>query len=1157
MKYIKFYIFSLVSALVLLCSCEDELLYENGNLGEGEVFVSASVEFEPAAASLDSRATAGNALKNIESLSIVIYNSDTTFNTIYNTADLIGLSVNDVNKDLPNDYPGVSAESTTARATFTLPKTHVGKYYIYAVANMGDLTREQVETPYKLKHLLLSWHSDNIPANSQMFGYFTSGTNGNSEGFDAPLVSVGVSSKQIHAWVKRAASKVTLVYDPSGLHNEVFVYIHKVTIRDIPKTCFLGAENHPTDTLELHKTGESIYYNQAGEQLAADHAPKVAQYENWMRVARGSGRKGAIKDGVEHYETSPALYFYENLQDNYANHPNKDWFDKKQKEDSVGTNINRPGMPDYKDNVPCGTYIEVEGYYVSNHLPLISSGEIKYRFMLGQDERFDYNALRNRHYKLTLGFKGYANQPDWHIDYVEDEPEIYVPAKYYVSYMYNQKSMMPVRVTGNCVKLEAEIIQNDWHPYDSTQHQTLVPPAGELGTGGESFQWNYEVWENKKDGVDHWRNSSGGYKYGRHKVVYNESGKFKPDETNTQKGLGDTVMYITPPHLGFLSLTVPTAYQSVSEMPSTLLNDSPHFYRNPWGDAKTNSVGALKNYYYANGDETGGGAVAGGYQASANTTITDANKRGKDELNDLPQNIRVFDISSSGQKGVGRNAYYVSQTKEEGSVDGRTITSLQVPLWTRPKSMIKISGFSGNNPYETYQRKSIVRFRATFKIGDSYKTRVKDVPIYQVRRIVNPKAVWRRYNNYEDPFDVKLYYRATAGAAKFTALRSEGSWKAYVSTVNDGGKFITLSGGVSTLNDTIFGDTDSEINFKINFSSKVAQTQSRCAIVTILYHGYSCSHTIYVRQGYNQALEIGPNTGKWSSFSLFAASHPYKQTTGTATGVLTKNPLALGTFFKRGNLSEGILISNNSTYPNLSVVGNNASFNLADVSNETKSSTWGKIWGANVYDSAGKLLDSKEANMKYSWPQIKAKGYDGKDRIYTVPTYAQYNALAKLEYGIGVMYADGATAPSDDIEVAFRYQDLKNEGLDNGKGMRGIVVYNPSNANQVFFPVGARGIGRRTLQNSDSNHYGTLRYGAVAKILSYGNGAYNEFRPICFNLPANPGSIYWIRALGPDNMMGWDMNYFDFSFNGYDTAAGFYDNGDALPIKLIYVRDAN
>ena len=124
-------------------------------------------------------------------------------------------------------------------------------------------------------------------------------------------------------------------------------------------------------------------------------------------------------------------------------------------------------------------------------------------------------------------------------------------------------------------------------------------------------------------------------------------------------------------------------------------------------------------------------------------------------------------------------------------------------------------------------------------------------------------------------------------------------------------------------------------------------------------------------------------------------------------------------------------------------------------------------------------------------------------------------------------------------------------------GMRGIVVYNPSNAHQVFFPVGARGIGRRPLQNSDSDHYGTLRYGAVAKILSYGNGAYNEFRPICFNLPANPGSIYWIRKLGPDNMMGWDMNYFDFSFNGYDTAAGFYDNGDALPIKLIYVRDAN
>lgn len=1121
MKFIKLYIFLLISALVLLSSCEDELLYDNGYLGEGEVSISGIVEFEPVATSLGSRATAGDAIKDIESLSVIIFNADedTTFNALYN---LSNFTVDRVNDDLPTDYyPNTPAETKTARAKFTLPDIHVGKYYMYVVANMGELTEDQVNTPQKLKTISLKWKPDNIAANNQMFGYFTPGENGESDGFDAPKVTVSRASNVFHAWVKRAASKVTVVYDPSGLHNDIFIYIHKVTIRDIPNSCYLGAYNQPTDTLQLISKGESIYYNRAGEQLAEDHAPDLKQYESWLRLGRGSGLKGGVdENGNPHTETETALYFYENVQDLKKEFYDNDKYDKRQQWDNVGQIINKPGQEDYKDNVPCGTYIEVEGYYISNHAPVISNGPIKYRFMLGQDEKYDYNAFRNRHYKLTLGFKGYANQADWHIEYIEENPDIYVPAKYYVSYIYNHKALFPVRLTGNCTNLEAEIIQNDWHPYDHTPDS--VPDAGELGTGGESFQWNWAVWDNNK--------GTGSYYYGRRNISY-DKGK-----------TGDTTMCITPPHAGFLALTAPIDDPNTPLSPN-LFTDNVHFYSYTGASGHPDSRQALANYYYANGSNTGNGITKGGYNKALNYN------KGVTEINLIPQNIRTYDVSQQKSLGSGRNDYAVDKLQ-----DGTT--TLHIPLWTRPKSMIRISGFTGNNPYETYQRKAIVRFRATFELPSGSKVvRVKDVPVYQVRRVVNPKAVWRKWNN-NDAFDVTLMIRETAGAEKFSELTSEGSWKAYVSAKN-GEDFISLTGGNQIVNDTVFGDTDTPISFKINFKGVTDQGESNCAIVTVMYHGFNCTHTIYVRQGYNRALQIVKDGAHWSSYALYAGDHDYKVSTGTAKGVLTKNPLALGSFFKRGNLREGILIKNNDKYPNLSTVGNNASFELADVNNTKKSKTWGNIYGANVYkDSNNKdLYPADHDNWTYSWPEIEAE-VNGKTRVYALPTNAEFEAIANQDYGFGVMYADGATETAVPITTAFGYQDLNNDGLENEYGMRGVIVYNPTNANQVFFPVGAKGIGRRTLQGSAAGYEGTLRYGAVASVLDQNNNVNNQYRPICYNLPGNPGAIYWLReASAYQGMVGWDMNYFDLNFNGYDYAACRYDNGDALPIKLVWIKD--
>lgn len=42
----------------------------------------------------------------------------------------------------------------------------------------------------------------------------------------------------------RAASKVTIAYDASGLKEGVFIYLKSVQIKDIPVNCYLGKTTH-------------------------------------------------------------------------------------------------------------------------------------------------------------------------------------------------------------------------------------------------------------------------------------------------------------------------------------------------------------------------------------------------------------------------------------------------------------------------------------------------------------------------------------------------------------------------------------------------------------------------------------------------------------------------------------------------------------------------------------------------------------------------------------------------------------------------------------------------------------------------------------------------------------------------------------------------
>lgn len=160
---------------------------------------------------------------------------------------------------------------------------------------------------------------------------------------------------------------------------------------------------------------------------------------------------------------------------------------------------NEPGSG-WKDEKPYGTYVEVSGYYrctaLDEHL---GAGPIKFRFMLGKDVKTDYNAERNTHYKLTLKFKGYGNDADWHIEYKEP-PGIHVTTPQYISYLYNKDMMTTVKVVGEMkegYKLVAKILAKNTKSYGADR-----PSSGEddevdpdftgwkpWGNGTTAFPW--------------------------------------------------------------------------------------------------------------------------------------------------------------------------------------------------------------------------------------------------------------------------------------------------------------------------------------------------------------------------------------------------------------------------------------------------------------------------------------------------------------------------------------------------------------------------------------------------------------------------------------------------------------------------------------------
>lgn len=1130
---VRFMLLPLALTLTLT-ACEDEWATSWDEYVEGTARMHVTIAFDrETSIQLRTRATGGDkgeSIQDINSFCMVVYKQKGNINDnkewelpeiypVYGCnskhSDVDNVSYEKADNRTNEEKTEELQDSSTGKLEFDL-KLHSGRYLIYGVANMGALEGKDYSTPDKLKSIEVAWQGEKAGEekgkegegtnqNNQMFGVFSITPDRDAYYNKGQDILVSATTKTIHCWLLRLASKVTVAFDGSELYDDVNVFIESITLKDIPRYCTLGKDNEPGKGLDgkNKENREKILTN--GKTITVQDPVEddghIITADNFIHVCNGkhkymTGDTVSILNDTHAHNSLHSLFFYENMQ--------REGKSKKQSQD--GVKIDYPNWKEnddtsgWKDNKPFGTYVEVKGHYqcVSRDGAHLSSGPIIYRFMLGQDTDKDYNAKRNTHYKLTLKLKGYANDYDWHIDYI-NESGLYIVSPQYISYLYNKKMMAHLRIVGEIDPkypyIYASIVGNE------TSELSEFPEGAKTGIPEEETDKDKTFWQPWGDGSDDFPTIPSGVIASGTKDI---TTTVNDGPWNSFLSLRQTnVIKITPPGYGN---TASHAVNSDTKFNQTYWNDNDKGWRiynleNPESDTSMSKDG-------------------------------------------------VYTVSALGQGGT--------------TVNERVLI---FPLYTRAKELVTKTGFTGNNPYFAHPRKMKVRFSAHMKSRNGgYEWKHVYLDVIQVRRIENPKGVWRKGGSNE-PFNVTLMRlpeqsTTVVQTVDYEPFNSHGKWSAEV--VSGGDNIITLSTTEKGSGNNrpqhymtrIEGESEHPIDFKINFNGSEG-----FAIVKVRYHNYTCEHDIFCRNGYGD-VDINDDGTMWSSFNV----HHFEN---GDEPVLTQSPIEGGSLFRRGSYT-AILEANDD-----SGIGKALDSYQVILPDGTKSS---KTWSGAGVNSGPEdwKINSKKTNSE----EHIATMDDYSTLISTYPDAISGVAGDDLDYKIkkayGIVYADGATKVQEKFAVATGYNREK-DGLKSEKGMRGIVIYNRFNHRQLFLPVGKTGHGRRKSDHSSwapapKDPDGGLRYASRTEAAN----AFRQYTPILFDLYKRPGAIYWcekrhtslpklphLPVFGNSQYSdiryssAIDINYFTMGFEGYENNAGDggqgngFENSDAAYIRTV------
>jgi len=1152
---------------MMTVACEDDFKTGYGNVGEGMSQLDVTVDFDVMnSVTLNSRSAVGSGttMDGISSFYMVIYNEDIT-KTFVNGQTYKCIKVfsngsaavstdpdcafSDVKYSLEdNRLPSESElqNNQTGRLTFKL-QIPSDRYRVYGVANVPNLEDYDLSTPDKLKSIERTWIKNDevdLLANSEMFGIFSVAPNREAPEQAIPLQSGGAT---MHCWLKRLASKLTVSFDGSDLFDDVQIFITDIKVHDIAKKCQLGNPNTPgldltSDTPgKMHPAACTIRYDLENgliedggtiqvQPLPEDFNPMLIDPNAYIHVCNNShpynskGENGtdiSIRDN-RHKTDAQSFFFYENRQGTG---------DSKFQDANGDGQIDTPnwaevdGDEGWKDKKPYGTWVEVSGFYrcttaAMGSNPHLGHGPIKYRFMLGEDIENDYNVNRNTHYKLTLKFKGYGNDADWHIQYNE-KPGISAKSPVYISYLYNKRMMLPVKIKGRLASnyLYAYIIGTDNLPKDF--------PAVDKSQETDQTWWRP------------WGDNSPNF----------------PDPKNETDNNGKPIYF--------------NGYINSGEWPD-----------GPWNSFLT--LREVKTVRIVDVNGVGRPSYADGRDSKYNRIYFQNMKSGFAKYNIVSPRTDGHDEYSFEAGGTNPTGIYTSEPQISG--DQTLGYVVNIPLYTRAKELLTSTGFSGNNPYSAYPRRMRVGLKVQlYNESGQPEWFTSYVDVIQVRRLENPKGVWRRAGSTEG-FHVRLMRMMDIdGKDDYQPFKSEGKWSAEVV----GDPIITLSTTADGSGDNapmnrvrhIEGETDHYIDFQINFTGA-----SGCGGVKIRYHNYTCEHDIFCREGYEPiALADGSYTHplantttpyrKWSTCNVYSFK-------SDGTPEYGESPLDPGSLFRRGSYT-AILSTNETKYPfpafhNISpsnipnnlpqTAGKDPSTGNLDVLTKGSTTVTKSTW-ANI---------SSESDAIYNdWTIAGSERIATIEDFYTLanpgdPTQPKLDLDFVIKKAYGVVYADGAVDTQATVAMAHGY--THEDGANSPKGMRGIIVYNMNDMRQIFLPMGASGYGRRkgvdgwnpspadvpgTLRYASRAYYSDLKDADVTGLLRYAPMFYDIFR--------RPGAIYWCKerengSVGLYKSSAFDINYFSMGFEGFTNGAAAKKpadggdnshNSDALYIRTV------
>lgn len=562
--------------------------------------------------------------------------------------------------------------------------------------------------------------------------------------------------------------------------------------------------------------------------------------------------------------------------------------------------------------------------------------------------------------------------------------------------------------------------------------------------------------------------------------------------------------------------------------------------------------------------------------------------------------LRLYDTTEGSHPNATLGDYNVSSSNDT--------TIVSIPLYTRAKNLVKASGYTGNNPYVSYQRQAKIQVTASLKDPDGvYRERKKTVQVIQVRRVVNPKGVWRAHDE-SNQFLVHLTRLETEfttnpwnapESRQFKTFTSNGPWSAEVlveggyntttnttEAANGWIKLSTADGTTRLSGNVIYGETGSEIKFYYEPNGVISKDRVRYGIIKVRYHNYTCEHLVFVRQGYAPIpVATDPNSTKWYSFNLV---------TGTE---MATSPLDEGSLFKRFDFTHPIRAVNNITYPFKEQItfDNKVAWGSDKTKNKPlvidyeyiKDKFFGiRYWNQWSTPSSAVKFDEVVLN-----DQTKAK-------VASVDDYLQLYNDPNVQYGFGVCYDGTASGIQTSLREAYSYyapytpsSKAKDQGVtasipmeqSQGRGMRGCFVYNERTGAQIFLPAGAAGYGRRkeTFSADKTSWYtdvaspGMLIYANRNDFMAQTSADVPWYRPLLWDLYRRPGACYWCNETKPgnaiqgnadsNNSVGWDFNYITFDFfpisrsnvvidpngdNGYSYQSGKIPT-DALRIRCV------